>query len=207
MDFNSKRDSAIAKINEFYELTPLQIKALEDYVWLVIQENNKLNLIGKSTIEDIWSRHVLDSAQLLRFIDNKNSKFADFGSGAGFPGIVLSILGVKEIHLIEKSFKKSDFLKRAKLISPNKIFIHQINLEELKIKDFNCITSRAFAALDKLIDYSKIFLKKDGYCLFLKGKSLQDEILQAKKSHNFKYETFPSLTSNEGSVIKIYDRF
>lgn len=203
MNFEQKKAGILREIAKFHDLQPSQIKALEEFVWLVIQENNRYNLIGESTVEDIWNRHVLDSAQLLRFIKNKNSKFVDFGSGAGFPGIVLSILGVQEIHLVEKSFRKSDFLRRAKLLSPNKIFVHQINLEELTIKDFDYITSRAFAALDKLVYYSKKFLKKDGCCLFLKGKSLENEINEAKKKYDFKYEIFPSLTSSESGIVLV----
>ena len=81
---------------------------LENYIKLLLEWNNKINLIGKSTIDDLWSRHIVDSAQLMKFLseeDLKNCKCADFGTGAGFPGIVLSILGVKNMTLIEKSIQ------------------------------------------------------------------------------------------------------
>jgi 16S rRNA (guanine527-N7)-methyltransferase len=159
--------------------------------------------VGKSTIENIWDRHILDSAQLLRFIENKNVKFADLGSGAGFPGLVLSILGLREVHLIEKSFRKSEFLRRAKLFSQNRVFIHQAKLEELSNLEFDCIVSRALAPLSSLLEYSKKFLKKDGYCLFLKGKNLPAEIELAKQTFQFDYELHPSLTSLESNIIKI----
>jgi 16S rRNA (guanine527-N7)-methyltransferase len=204
MNFEIKKESAIVEIKKFFDLQDAHIKALEEYVWLVLQENNRYNLIGQSTAQDIWNRHVLDSAQLIKFIKDKNIKLVDFGSGAGFPGIVLSILGVKEVHLVEKSFRKADFLKRAKLVSPNQIFVHQINLEELPIKDFDCITSRAFASLDKLVVYAKKFLKKDGYCLFLKGRSLPEEIIAAKKISGFEYEVVLSLTASDSGVIRVF---
>jgi len=184
-------------------LNDFQIKNLEEFVVLLLKCNNEYNLIGKSTIQDMWNRHILDCAQLMQFIDNKNKKFADFGSGAGFPGVVLSIIGLKEIHLIEKSFRKSQFLQQAKIISPNRIFIHQSKLEEMKNLKFDCITSRALAPLDKLLKYSSEFLNEDGYCLFLKGKNLSAEIDIAKKDFEFNYTLHKSLTASDSNIIKI----
>jgi 16S rRNA (guanine527-N7)-methyltransferase len=110
---------------------------------------------------------------------------------------------VREIHLVEKAFRKSDFLRRSKLFSQNRIFVHQAKLEELSAIDFDCITSRALAPLDQLLTYSQKFLKKDGYCLFLKGKNLLQEIELAKKSFQFEYELHASLTSQESHIIKV----
>jgi len=199
----TNKTNAFNEIKKFCNLTPEQIKAIEDFVTLLLQENDNFNLIGKSTIPDLWNRHILDSAQLISHIANKNCKTADFGCGAGFPGIVLSILGLKEVHLIEKSFRKCEFLRRAKLLSPNRIFIHQAKLEELPEHKFDVITSRALASLDKLLAYSKKFLKNDGYALFLKGKNLEQELAIAKQQFNFSYELFPSLTSKESKIIKV----
>lgn len=203
MSFEIKKNLALKQIQEFSNLSDLQIKNLEDFVLLLLAENDNFNFIGKSTIEDLWHRHILDSSQLLRFIPDQNIKFADFGSGAGFPGIILSILGLREIHLVEKSFRKSEFLRRAKSFSSNRIFVHQSKLEELKNIEFDCITSRALAPLDKLLFYSQKFLKKNGYCLFLKGKNLPQEIELAKKTFRFDYETHQSLTSDESNIIRI----
>jgi 16S rRNA (guanine527-N7)-methyltransferase len=205
MQFEIKKAAAFAEIQKFLELTQFQIKSLEDFVLLLLSENDNFNFIGKSTIENLWQRHVLDSAQLLRFIPNKNIKFADFGTGAGFPGVILSILGVREIHLIEKSFRKSEFLRRAKLFSKNRIFIHQSKLEDLTKLEFDCVVSRALAPLDQLLNYTQNFLKKDGYCLFLKGKNLPAEIDLAKKSFQFEYELHASLTSDESNIIKVFN--
>ncbi len=198
-----KKDAALAEIRKFSTLSANQIKSLEDFVILLLQENDKFNFIGKSTVDNVWERHILDSAQLLKFIDNKNVKFADFGTGAGFPGMVLSMLGIKEIHLVEKAFRKTEFLRRAKLLSQNRVFIHQSKLEELSNLEFDCIVSRALAPLDKLLGYTKKFLKKDGYCLFLKGKNLEQEIELAKKTFQFEYELHRSQTSQESNIIKI----
>ena len=203
MSHIEKKEQSLQEINKFLQLSPQQIEQLENYVNLLISGNQNYNFIGKSTIDDIWNRHILDCAQLIKMVENKNVKAADFGSGAGLPGIILSILGLSEIHLVEKSFRKSQFLHEAKIISPNKVFVQAKKLEELENIKFDLLTSRALASLDKLLDFSLKFLKNDGYCLFLKGKNLESEIQTAKTKFNFDYELFPSLTSNESNIIKV----
>jgi 16S rRNA G527 N7-methylase RsmG len=128
----STMEKIFEEINNFFMLNSAQKKCLEDYVSKLLQENENFNFIGKSTIDQTWHRHILDCAQLIQFIKNPQKKFADLGSGAGLPGMVLSILGLKEIHLVEKSFRKADFLRKIKNISPNRVFIHQAKLEELE---------------------------------------------------------------------------
>jgi len=203
MQIELQKKSVFEQIRKFCHLTPSQEKNFEEFVVALLLENQKFNFIGKSTIDSLWERHILDSAQLMPLIKDKNAKFADLGSGAGFPGMVLSILGVREMHLVEKSFRKADFLRRVKSCSQNRVFVHQANLEELSDIKFDCIVSRALAPLPKLLEYSQKFLEKDGYCLFLKGKNLQSEIVTAKTNFQFEYELYPSLTSSESNIIKI----
>lgn len=205
LSFETKKNAAFAQIKKFCDLNQVRISNIEEFVLLLLQENNNFNFIGKSTIADIWDRHILDSAQILKHIDNKDVKIADLGTGAGFPGIIISILGAKEVHLVEKSVRKCEFLRKAKLLSPNRLFVHQAKLEELEGQKFDVITSRALASLDKLIDYSLKLLKEGGYCLFLKGKNLDAELAEVKKIFDFKYELYPSLTSDESRIIKAWD--
>jgi 16S rRNA (guanine527-N7)-methyltransferase len=202
-NITQQKEKVFAEIDNFFVLNLEQKKSLEDYVSKLLDENGKYNFIGKSTIDQIWHRHILDCAQLIQYIKNPQKKFADLGSGAGLPGVVLSLLGLKEIHLIEKSFRKADFLRKIKNISPNRIFVQQAKLEELENINFDCIMSRALAPLDKLLEYCQKFLKDDGYCLFLKGKNLPLEISQAKQKFSFEFELFPSLTSKESNIIRI----
>lgn len=202
-NITQQKEKVFAEIDNFFALNPEQKKSLEDYVSKLLDENGKYNFIGKSTIDQIWHRHIFDCAQLIQYIKNPQKKFADLGSGAGLPGMVLSILGLKEIHLVEKSFRKADFLRKIKNISPNRIFVQQAKLEELENINFDCIMSRALAPLDKLLEYCQKFLKDDGYCLFLKGKNLPLEISQAKQKFSFEFELFPSLTSKESNIIRI----
>ncbi len=191
------------QIKKFLQLTTQQEKSLEEYVLLLLSRNQNYNFIGKSTEDDIWQRHILDCAQLIKYIENIDLKFADFGSGAGLPGVILSILGLKEIHLIEKSFRKSEFLREAKNLSTNRIFIQNSKLEELSNLQFDCIISRALAPLPKLLEHSVKFLKSEGFCLFLKGKNLQSEINDSKKNFTFEYELYPSITSQESNIVHL----
>lgn len=200
---NENKIEVLKLIENFFKISPSQISALENYVDCLLVENQLYNFIGKSTINDIWHRHILDSIQLVKHLNNFTDKLADFGSGAGFPGLILSIAGVKEIHLIEKAFRKADFLRKVKNISPNKIFVQQKKLEEINGYKFDCIVSRALAPLDKLLNYSNDFLNENGYCLFLKGKNLPQEIALAKQNFNFTFELFPSITNKESNIIKI----
>ncbi len=181
---------------------------LNRYIELLLNWNQDMNLIGKSTEIDIWNRHILDSAQLMNFLtenDLRYSSCVDIGTGAGLPGIVLSILGIKNMTLIEKSPLKCNFLKEAKKISENNIEIINDNIDNVNNK-FDIIFSRALADLSKLLEYSAKLLKENGKCIFLKGKKLEEEINKAKKIYNFSYKIEKSLTSDEGGIISISNR-
>jgi len=202
-NIESQKNLCFLQIKKFFQLTLDQEKNLEEFVKILLNRNQNFNFIGKSTIDDVWLRHILDCAQLMKYIPNVNLKFGDFGSGAGLPGIILSILGLKEIHLIEKSFRKSEFLREAKSLSNQRIFVQNTKLEEIANLQFDCIVSRALAPLPKLLEYSHKFLKNEGFCLFLKGKNLQSEINDSKKQFVFEYELFPSITSKESNIIHL----
>ena len=152
----------------------MENKNIKKYIDLLLYWNaNKINLIGKSTIDDIENRHILDSAQLLDLLteeEKNNSLCADFGTGAGFPGVILSILGVKNMTLIEKSIQKCNFLKEAIKFSPNKINILNENINNIKDVKFDIIFSRALADLNTLLYMVEPFLKNNTKCIFLKGK-------------------------------------
>lgn len=176
---------------------------LEKYVNFLLEYNNKINLIGKSTIQDIWNRHIVDSLQLIDIINTKCVKIADLGSGAGLPGIPLSILGIEEMHLFEKSIRKCEFLYIAKNFSNNKIFIRNQNLNDIKQENFDIIVSRALSNLNTLLGFSKKLSSKNTRLIFLKGKKIYEEIEEAKKYWQFDYKLFNSITSDEGKIIEI----
>lgn len=189
------------------EMTKDQEKDLKEYVDLLLQWNQKMNLIGRSTVEDVWNRHILDCGQLINCLKTEEiegCKCADFGSGAGLPGVVLSILGIKNITLIEKSPLKCKFLKEAIKISKNKIDVINDNIFEIKNLKFDIIFSRALSNLNSLLTMVKPFLKDNSKCYFLKGKKINEELTEAKKHFSFEYKLMESATSQEGRIVEIW---
>ena len=191
------------RIFEIIKINENTFKQINDYVNFLLLYNKKINLISKSTENDIWNRHIIDSIQIIKLIDNFNFKIADIGSGAGLPGIPLSIIGIKEIDLYEKSYRKCEFLEKAKKFSSNKIVIKNKNLNNIDNKIYDIIVSRALANINILLQYCIKLSKKNTQLIFLKGKKINEEILESKKYWNFEYELFDSITSNEGKIIKI----
>ena len=171
----------------------------------LLKVNKNYNLIAKSTEKFIWSRHILDSAQLVKYIDFRKGSLADLGSGAGFPGIVLAIYNQNfnfHVKLYEKSPVKRDFLKEmiGKLKVKATLFS---NVFEGKIES-DYIVSRAFKKLDKIIQVSREISKKPHKLIILKGENAQDEAKKAFKSFKYSYKLENSM-SDEKSKILIAD--
>ena len=171
------------------------------YEKLLKEWSTKMNLVAPSTLSDIKNRHILDSAQLADFIP-KNVKIIDMGSGAGFPGVVLAILGW-DVTCVESIHKKTDFLSALKqeLDLPNLIIIndrleHFFEKTPVKAGDF-ILTARAFAPLIKIFDYTH---KTNCRLFLLKGREIESEITAAKARYKFDYELHPSKTG-DGYII------
>ena len=176
----------------------------------LIKWQNSINLISNSSIKNIWERHFLDSAQLYTFIRGVDGNIMDFGSGAGFPGMVLAIMGKKNIHLVESDYKKCVFLKEIAMLTETDITIHNCKIEDLGFINVDLITSRALAPLTKLITYVEIFINKSlekktifPKLLFLKGKSYYTEVLEASKNKKFFLKEYPSITDRQGKILYI----
>jgi len=183
------------------------IEKLKIYQKFLIEKNKKLNLIGKNTEKSIFSRHFKDSAQIYDLIDKKLD-IIDIGSGAGFPGIIVKILMENEslkgnVILIEKSPKKSNFLRDLCIKLDLKVKIENRRLEIYDFLETSTVVSRAFkSTLDTInILYKNIENIKE--LVFLKGKTYQQDIDDAKKKYTFELEKFRSITSDESSIIKI----
>ena len=176
----------------------------------LIKWQNSINLISKDSIKNIWERHFLDSAQLYRFVKDVKGNIFDFGSGAGFPGMILAIMGQKKVHLVESDFKKCAFLTEIAMLTDVQVTIHNCRIEKLAYLSVDLITSRALAPLNKLVDYVEIFIKKSPKktgkipkLLFLKGKSYKSELLQLNKTKKIDFQEFPSLTDKDGKILYI----
>mgnify|MGYP000592392798 FL=1 len=166
--------------------------------------NDSFSFENKSTVSDIWLRHILDSAQLVKFIDFTKGSLADLGSGAGFPGIVLAIYnGNKDFHvkLYEKSPVKRRFLDKViKDLGINAVTYENIYDESI---NSNFIVCRAFKKLDKIIQVSREIVKKPHKLIILKGQNAQEEINKALKRENYDYKLIGSITSNESKIVII----
>jgi 16S rRNA (guanine527-N7)-methyltransferase len=191
---------------EFLKKTPVShetMDKLDRYAELLVEWNQKFNLIAKSTLSHIWTRHFLDSAQLMLHIQPKTAVVADLGSGAGFPGLVLSILGICNVHLIESTGKKAGFLQLVNKELGLKATIHSRRIEEMKNFRADVITARAIAPLPELLKLSMPLIKKDSLCLFLKGQNVDRELTDSKKYWTFDSEKIPSLSDASGNVLII----
>jgi len=188
-----------------FGLTTFQSKQIEKYISELIEFNKHTNLVGKSTLKNIWERHVADSLQLSFFIAKKNLKIFDLGTGGGLPGIPLSILGYQNIFMIDSVGKKIDFIRSVIKKLSLSAKTEKKRIENLNIGKADLIISRALAPLHRLLSYSLLLSNKNTTSLFLKGRSVYNEIEMAKKHYYFNYEIFESVSSGEGCVLKIMD--
>jgi len=203
------RSIQIDTFSRFTQVSRETIENLLNYERLLIEYNKSLNLIGKSTIKQIWSRHFLDSAQVIDFIDKNDKTLIDMGSGAGFPGLVLAILAKErkfliKTKLIEKSPKKVKFLEHLikEMHLDTKVLNQNILKDQKKISE-DVFVARAFKPLKIILElihsraqnWKKIFI-------FL-GKTGKNELLQASKSWDIEYKQRVSVTSNDSIVIEI----
>lgn len=191
-----------------YNVSRETIKTLKNYEALVLEWNERFNLISKSSVDFIWDRHILDSLQLYEFLDDKAKSLYDFGSGAGFPAIVLAIIAKEKnpdlkITLIESIKKKAIFLNEVKNKLELNIEIINDRIENIDKTNIDIITSRAMASLDKLLEYSKPFCSKKTQLIFPKGIKWKEELLEAQKKWNFNYEVINSKTDESGHIFKI----
>ena len=178
------------------------INKLKIFVKSVIDANKEHNFISKSTESDIWHRHVLDSAQLVKFISFKQGSLADLGSGAGFPGIVLAIFNLNlgfHVKLYEKSPVKSAFLKSiAKKLDLNVKILGNIYDDNI---DSDYIVCRAFKKLDRIIQVSREIAKKPHRLIVLKGQNVQEEINNAFKKKKYPYKLEISMTNDRSKIL------
>ena len=176
---------------------------LKRYAEMLEKWNRRINLVGRGTIEDLWRRHMLDSAQLLPLIPQDAGSLVDLGSGAGFPGLVLAICGVKNVHLIEADRKKCAFLREIARETDTPVTIHNKRIEEIESFQADIVTSRALAPLPKLLDMAAPFTKKHSILLFLKGRSADGELTEAAKEWNMRVDQIPSQTDPEGMILRL----
>lgn len=192
-----------------YNVSRETAEKLSVFVDLLKEWNTKMNLVSKNSLEDIWTRHVLDSLQLIRYIPDTTEILLDIGSGAGFPAIVLAITMQEKMPnakwiLAESITKKTVYLNDvcAKLGLKN-VRIENTRVENLKLNKVDIVTARAVASLDVLFGYVYGLGKKSGKYLFPKGKTYQEEMLSAGQKWLFDCNVHPNAYSEEGVILEI----
>ncbi len=195
-----ERDAVLTQLNLKEEI----IEKFDRYVEILFEEQKKKNLIGPSTIPFVWTRHILDSAQLFVHLKETDKIILDLGSGAGFPALVLAMMDFEKkytFYLVESDGKKASFLN--KIIENCDLKAKVLNERIEKINPFSAdvVTARALASLDKLIKYTKPFITNQTRCFFMKGQKADEEIKVALKKYHFQYEKINSITNQESAIL------
>jgi 16S rRNA (guanine527-N7)-methyltransferase len=200
----TERPQALSGFNVSREtLARLQVLADELGRWQAIK-----NLVGPATLQEVWSRHIADSLQLLSLAPNAKL-WLDLGSGAGFPGLVLAIAGAERglaVHLVESNDRKCAFLRHVARLTGAQATVHARRLEQV-VPGFagraDVVSARALAALDQLIAWTEPLLTNGTVGLFPKGRDVASELTQARKSWTFEADILPSRTDSEARILRI----
>ena len=178
------------------------IEILKIFVNELIIANKRHNFISKSTEDDIWHRHILDSAQLVKFVDFSKGSLSDLGSGAGFPGLILAIFNENEdfhVKLYEKSPVKREFLQEVSKRLSIKVEIKGNIYEEIVDTDY--VVSRAFKKLELIIQVSREIVKNSHKLIVLKGQNAQEDLKKAFKREKYAYKLEDSITNKDSKII------
>jgi 16S rRNA (guanine527-N7)-methyltransferase len=192
------------------------LERLERYAALLEKWNRAINLVARGSLTDLWRRHMLDSAQLWPLLPpsrGRPRRILDLGSGAGFPGLVLAILGTAEggvaVHLVEADKKKAAFLREAARIAEAPVTLHVQRIESLAPFPVDAVTARACAPLPRLLDYAAPFLRlrqpgaPPAAGLFLKGRDVDRELTEAREKWKMEAKLLPSRTDPAAKILQI----
>ena len=179
-----------------------KIDKINKYIDLLLIFNKKYNLISKNTEKEVWSRHILDSAQIIKYIDfKKDHILSDFGSGAGLPGVIISIANTNpnfHVKLYEKSPVKRTFLTDIQKITK---FDVEKNVYDYEVINSDYVVCRAFKKLDLIFDISREKIKNSHKLIILKGKNALNDLKKLPKDKNYRYKTVNSITDKDSKII------
>jgi 16S rRNA (guanine527-N7)-methyltransferase len=193
----------------FAEIFPVSretLARLAAFVTLLEQWSVRINLVGHNTLANAWRRHILDSAQLLPLVPAAAHSLVDLGSGAGFPGLVLAIIGIPQIEhveLVEADSRKCAFLREAARVTGARVAIREARIEALTGRPFDVVTARALASLGRLLVLARPFLAADGVCLFLKGAQAAEELTLAGKDWTMSATSIASRSDPRGVILEL----
>lgn len=195
-------EDAKAWLNDNLDVSRETWEQLEAFVAFLRREAQQQNLISAATIDHIWSRHIVDSAQLLRFAPDGGA-WLDLGSGAGFPGIVVALLSPRPVTLVESRGRRIDYLNRAiRLLDlEGRTAVAGMAVERLETAPYSVISARAFAPLPKLLDLSQRFSTQKTIWLLPKGRNAVKELHEAHGRWNLDFAVEPSVTDSEAGIL------
>ena len=176
---------------------------LDRYQTLLLEANQRLSLIADSTIAQIWTRHFLDSAQLFKLISDPEKILVDIGTGAGFPGMVLAIMGLPNIHLIEHNMQKVAFLRIVVADLSLPVTIHAMKSQSVAPFAAGTVTARALKPLVTLISLARPFAGPDTVAIFPKGRRAAEELAEARTKWRMRVDAVPSLTDPESTIYRL----
>jgi 16S rRNA (guanine527-N7)-methyltransferase len=189
------------------------VRRLEIYAGLLVKWQKAINLVGPATIPDLWRRHMLDSAQLLPLLPEigagSDGAISDFGSGAGFPGLVLAALTERPVQLVDSDVRKCAFLREAAQAMGigSRVAVHAKRFDAITPWTAPVITARACAALDQLLAWTTPFADAETVFLFLKGAKVDEELTAAGKHWTMEIERQSSIADNNdgatGTILKL----
>ena len=193
-------------------LTPVSRETearLDRYVGLLVEWQAKTNLVAPSTLPHLWTRHVADSLQLLDLVPSAKT-WVDFGSGGGFPGVVLACALAEtpdaNVHLVERNAKKAAFLREAVRVTSASATVHLAGIGDIVDRigsRVDCVTARAVAPLNKLIGFAEPLVRKGAKALFLKGQDVEAELTEATKYWNIEPQLHSSRTGGHGWIVEL----
>jgi 16S rRNA (guanine(527)-N(7))-methyltransferase GidB len=178
---------------------------LAAYLDLLNRWQQRINLVGNSTLADPWRRHIHDSAQLLPYLPPSPAAIVDLGSGAGLPGLVLAIIGGFPVTLVDSDARKCAFLREAARITAAPVTVLNQRIETLPHASASVVTARALAPLARLLAPISTILRPSGVALLLKGRAVQEELTLADKHWKMSITARPSLSDPDGWVLKLQE--
>jgi 16S rRNA (guanine527-N7)-methyltransferase len=192
------------RVEDEFKVSRETLGKLQKFVDLVLKWNQSINLISKSTEAEIWERHVLDSLQIVDL--TKKKRVLDIGTGAGFPGVVLSIVANVSVILVEKNSKKCTFLHKVRSeVGSNFEIINQA-IEDVSVEKIDVITCRGFASVEKILELTGRYIHKDIKLVLLKGENYKTEVEEARKvGWSFSMDIVESITNKKGAVLTLSD--
>ncbi|HYM73687.1 MAG TPA: 16S rRNA (guanine(527)-N(7))-methyltransferase RsmG [Stellaceae bacterium] len=178
-------------------------KRLEAFSSTLIEWSSRINLVSRGTLNELWWRHIFDSSQIIKILGPAPQNLVDLGSGAGFPGLVLAILGVPGVELIEADARKCAFLREAARVTGTVVTIHNSRIEAVPPHRVDIVTARGCAPLDRLLPLAERFIGPGTTCLFLKGAKAEEELTAAGKAWTMQVTRHPSRTDPGGVILSL----